>query len=230
MRSEEMDVQQIKQKYRRNARFYDVIERPFRRFRERALDRLNLRPGEAALDFGCGTGLSFDLLEQAVGPQGHIIGVELSPDMLMRARQKIDSHGWTNITLIEGNAEEVDLAPESVDAVLCYYTHDIMHSERALARAVNALRPGGRFVTAGAKRASGLAGLLINPLTRAYSLPFVTNLSGTARPWAHLEHLMGPLEVDERLWGSGYVARGVKRAAKEAQRTEGEPREVEHGS
>ena len=205
-----MDVEQIKRKYRRNARFYGFWEGLFRKFREQAIDRLSLRPGEAVLDLGCGTGLSFDLLEAAVGSQGQIIGVELSPDMLARARERVARRGWTNVTLIEANAEEVELKPESVDAVLSYYTHDIMTSRRAVERAVCALRPSGNFMAAGSKRAVGLRGLLLNQITLAYSRPFITNTSGTARPWAHLEDLLGRLDVEERLWGSAYVAHGVK--------------------
>ena len=205
-----MDVERIKRKYRRNASFYDLFERPFRQMREEAITRMDLHPGGVVLDFGCGTGLSFDLLEAAVGPQGQIVGVELSPDMLARARERVARRGWTNVTLIEANAEEVELKPESVDAVLSYYTHDIMTSRRAVERAVCALRPSGNFMAVGFKRAVGLRGLLLNQITLAYSRPFITNTSGTARPWAHLEDLLGRLDVEERLWGSAYVAHGVK--------------------
>ena len=210
-----MDVEQIKRKYRRNARFYGFWEGLFRKFREQAIDRLSLRPGDVVLDIGCGTGLSFDLVEQAIGPQGQIIGVEVSPDMLARAQEKVAREGWTNVTLLEANAEEVKLEPESVDAVLSYYTHDIMTSRRAVERAVCALRPSGNFMAAGSKRAVGLRGLLLNQITLAYSRPFITNTSGTTRPWAHLEDLLGPLNVEERLWGSIYIAYGVKQMTQE---------------
>jgi ubiquinone/menaquinone biosynthesis C-methylase UbiE len=116
---------------------------PLRQLRAIAIERLALRSGQVVLDFGCGTGLSFDLLQQAIGHRGHIIGVELSPDMLARARSKITDYRWTNVTLIEANVEQIDLQPESVDAVLCFYTHDIMSSSRAVERAVKALRCGG---------------------------------------------------------------------------------------
>ena len=210
-----MDVEQIKRKYRRNARFYGFWEGLFRKFREQAIAQLGLRPGDVVLDIGCGTGLSFDLVEQAIGPQGQIIGVEVSPDMLARAQEKVAREGWTNVTLLEANAEEAKLEPESVDAVLSYYTHDIMNSRRAVERAVRALRPSGNFMAAGSKRAAGLRGLLLNQITLAYSRPFITNTSGTTRPWAHLEDLWGPLNVEERLWGSVYIAYGVKHMTQE---------------
>ena len=208
-----MNVEHVKQKYRRNARLYDLLlRRPTARLRARAIDRMALRPGETALDFGCGTGLSFDLLERAVGPEGRIVGVDVSSDMLARARDKVRRSGWANVTLHEANVEDAGLQLESADAVLCFYTHDIMHSERALSVAVRALRDGGCFVAAGAKLTSGLRGRLLNAITLAYSLPAITNVSGLDRPWALLEELLGPLEVQEHLRGTAYVARGVKRA------------------
>lgn len=207
-----IDIERGKRIWRRTAPFYNVLALPSGRLRGKAIARLALRPGETVLDFGCGTGLSFDLLERSVGPEGRVIGVELSPEMLARARERAARHGWTNVTLIEANAEEVDLPAESVDAVLSAFTNDIMHSRLAVERAVRALRVGGRFVAAGVKTARGLRGLLVNPITLGYSLPFIT-MRITASPWSHLEDLLGPLELEEHLFGSEYIAYGVKKAA-----------------
>src|SRR3990172_1256993 len=195
-----MDIERIKTKYRRNARFYDVLVRPlplFERLRKKAVARVGPRPGETVVDLGCGTGLSFELLERGVGPQGRISGVEITREMLAKAREKVARHGWSNVTLIEASAEEVDLEPDSVDAVLCCLTNDIMHSKAAVERAVRALRPGGR---------------LLNPITRAYSVSAIT-VPITPAPWTHLEGLVEPLEVTEEVWGTAYVAHGVKPGA-----------------
>jgi len=208
-----MDTDEIKRKYRRNAVFYNIVDRPLRRIRRRAIAALNLRPGDSVLDFGCGTGLSFEELERAVGLDGRLIGVDVSPDMLRRARRNIAEHGWANVTLIESNVETVALEPESVDGVLCFYTHDIMNSAAALGHAVTALRPGGRFVAAGGKRATGPRGLLLNPVTVAYARSAVTSLRNFDRPWLHLEQMLGRLELEEQLWGTAYIARGTKRPA-----------------
>jgi ubiquinone/menaquinone biosynthesis C-methylase UbiE len=210
-----VDVEHIKLKYRRNARFYDLLVRPlplFERLRQKAVARLNLRPGETVVDLGCGTGLSFESLERGVGPQGRIIGVEITPEMLAKAREKVARHGWSNVTLIEANAEEVDLEPGSVDAVLCCLTNDIMHSKAAVERAARALRPGGRFVATGVKLASGLHGRLLNPITRAYSVTAIT-VPITPAPWANLEGLLEPLDVTEDVWGTAYIAHGLKPVA-----------------
>lgn len=220
-----MDVDLVRRKYRRNAVLYDLVRAPTARLRDIAVGRLSLRPGDTVLDFGCGTGLSFEPLEETVGPIGRIIGVDVSPDMLAKAREKIAAYGWSNVTLIESNVEETTLEPESVDAVLCFYTHDIVCSERALQVAIRALRTGGRFVAAGVKLASGVRGLLLNPLTLAYSLPAVTNVSGLDRPWAGAERLLDHLDIEEHLAGTAYVARGVKLSIDELARRTGESSE-----
>ncbi len=205
-----MDVDAAKGKYRRNAIFYNLVDRPTRRAREQAIARLGLRLGQAVLDLGCGTGLSLPILERVAGSSGRIIGVDVSPDMLARARERIARAGWTNVDLVEASADAVELPPGSIDAVLSFYTHDIVQSREALGRAVSALRPGGAFVTAGVKETHGAASFLLNAITRSYSRPAVTSLAGFDRPWARLEELLGPLEVEERLLGTAYIARGYK--------------------
>ncbi len=205
-----MDIDATNRKYRRNAVFYNLVDRPLRRVRARAVAKLDLRPGNTVVDFGCGTGLSFGMLQRAVGRDGRVIGVDASPDMLARARRLVARHGWANVRLVEASADAVALDPESVDTVLCFYTHDIMQSDAAIETAAAALRHGGRIVAAGAKRTAGLRGLVLNPATVSYSRTAISNLDGLDRPWAHLERRLGPLEVEDRLWGTAYVARGIK--------------------
>ena len=137
--------------------------------------------------------------------------MELSLDMLAHAREKVARHGWTNVTLIESSAEEAPLPAASVDAVLCCWTNDIMNSKRAVANAVRALRPGGRFVATGVKLVRGARGSLLNPLTSTYSWGAITTPI-TATPWVHLEGLLGPLEGQEAAFGTAYIAHGAKRA------------------
>jgi ubiquinone/menaquinone biosynthesis C-methylase UbiE len=204
-----INIEMVKRKYRRNAYYYDFVTQAFSRIRLQAISQLRLKTDDTVLDFGCGTGLSFALIEQSIGPSGRIIGVELSPDMLAKAREKIARHRWKNITLLEANAEEVNLPPESVDAMLSFYTHDIMSSRRAVARAVQALRRGGIFVAAGSRLVGGARGWLLDPITLAYAWTAVT-LPLTVRPWRFLEERLGPFEVQEFLLGSSYIASGIK--------------------
>ena len=105
------------------------------------------QPGERILDAGCGTGLNFPLLEAAVGEGGRVIGVDLSPDMLVLARERVSSSGWHNVTLIESSLDEAHI-PGPVDAALLFLTHDVMRSSRAIENVIASVVPGGRIVAA----------------------------------------------------------------------------------
>ena len=157
---------------------------------------------------GCGTGLSFEPIQRAVGPEGQIIGVELSPEMLARAREKVTANGWQNVTLVEAAAEEADM-PGQADAILSFYTHDIMQSDAALKSVLSHLKPGGRVAVAGGKRPTCWWQLPANLLVLTYA-PFVTTTKGIARPWARLAELLPGLEVEERSLGTAYIAYGRK--------------------
>ncbi len=198
-------------RYRLFAPVYDLLPGGLalnRLLREQTVARLALAPGDTVIDVGCGTGLSFDLLQAAVGPQGRIIGVELSPDMLARARDKVAARGWQNVTLVEAAAEDADI-PGQADAALFFFTHDVMQSEAALRRVLSHLKEGGRVATAGGKRATRFWQWPAN-LALLVHWPFVSTTEGTARPWAKLERLVPGLWVEERLFGAAYVAHGTK--------------------
>jgi demethylmenaquinone methyltransferase/2-methoxy-6-polyprenyl-1,4-benzoquinol methylase len=208
-----VDVEAVRRKYRRNARFYDLVTpRPTVRLRRAAVERLALRPGARVLDLGCGTGLSLPLLSEAVGHDGAVYGVEVSPDMLARTRERVAALGLQNVRLVEADAEELTPS-EPVDGILCFFVHDLMLSPVALPRAVAVLAPGGRVVAAGVKLVRGWRGWLVNPITVAYSLPAITtrDVEGSFRPYAVLERLLDEVDVEESLLGSHYLAWSERR-------------------
>lgn len=88
--------------------------------------------------------------------------------MLGRAATRVADAGWSNIRLVAADAGRLPVRPSSVDAVLCFYTHDILTSRDAVQAAVASLGPGGRLVAAGGKRARGRVSLL-DAVTLAYS-------------------------------------------------------------
>ncbi len=201
-------------RYRLFARFYNVFGPFTRRLREETIRCLELAPGQSVLDVGCGTGLSFEPVQRAVGSEGRIIGLELSPDMLAKARERVTANGWRNVTLVEGAAEDADI-PGDVDAVLSFYTHDILQSEAALKNILSHLKPGGRVATAGGKRPTRWWQLPSNLLALTYT-PFITTTKGATRPWAGLAELLPELEVQERDYGAAYIAHGSKSPATES--------------
>src|SRR5580700_9896803 len=97
------------EQYRRRARFYDLELALIEPVRRRAIERLGLKGGETVLDVGCGTGLSFELLERRVAREGKIIGIEQSSDMLAQARTRAERNRLENITLINSPVEDAEI-------------------------------------------------------------------------------------------------------------------------
>jgi SAM-dependent methyltransferase len=102
-----------------------------------------LAAGRRALELGCGTGV---FLRRVAHCAAHLVGIDLSQDLLARARQHVSGLG--NVRLVCGNAEAMPFPDASFDAV---YGSSVLHHlglERALGEAFRLLRPGGRVVFA----------------------------------------------------------------------------------
>src|SRR5512138_1869692 len=156
------DLRSVDSYYANYAGWYDLFMQPFAYIRRNAIRQLRAFAGARILELGCGTGTSFRALISLVGPTGQLFGVDRSRQMLWHAYQKVRLARWERATLIQANAEDLALRHDSVDAVLAFYTNDIFSSEQAITRAVQALRPNGRFVIAGAKLTEKRQGVLIN--------------------------------------------------------------------
>jgi SAM-dependent methyltransferase len=111
--------------------------------------RAALRPGQQVLDLGTGTASVAVKAAPAVMPGGTVTAVDISPEMLGLARQRAASMGLSNITFLEGRAEEIPTPSGQSDAVLAslslMYVIDRVAAAREIARV---LRPGGRLVAA----------------------------------------------------------------------------------
>lgn len=138
--------------YRRKAKHYDVTSRlypapgyPQRGQRLRAVRALGLRAGDTVVDVACGTGLNFPLLEEAIGPGGRIVGVDLTDAMLDRARERITADGWSNVDLVQADAAGFAF-PAGVDAVVSTYAlTQVPGCAAVIAHGAAALSDGGRW-------------------------------------------------------------------------------------
>jgi ubiquinone/menaquinone biosynthesis C-methylase UbiE len=145
--------QRLIETYRKKARHYDVTSRlypvpgyPQGTQRRRAVQALGLRPGDTVIEIACGTGLNFPLIEQAIGPEGRIIGVDLTDAMLAQAQRRIEANGWSNVSLVHADAAEFDF-PDGVDAILSTYAlSQVPECGEVIASGAAALAPGGRWV------------------------------------------------------------------------------------
>lgn len=91
-------------RYDRYAGVWQLIGFRYTTYRRKAIRGLALQPGARVVDLGCGTGLNFPYPEQAVGPSGTIVGVDLTDAMLGQARQRVETNGWKNVRLLRSDA------------------------------------------------------------------------------------------------------------------------------
>jgi SAM-dependent methyltransferase len=109
--------------------------------------RLELKPGETVLDLGSGAGIDAFLAAEEVGPEGRVIGVDMTPQMLERARRNAASTGHANVEFREGRLEALPVDDASVDAVTSNCVINLVPDKAAVfAEVARVLKPGGRMV------------------------------------------------------------------------------------
>jgi demethylmenaquinone methyltransferase/2-methoxy-6-polyprenyl-1,4-benzoquinol methylase len=117
------------------------------RWRERAAERAELRPGEAALDVCCGTGDLALALAGRVAPEGSVVGCDFSEPMLDLAREKAAARGAGGVRFEWANALELPYGEGRFDAVTVGFgIRNLADLDRGLHEMTRVLRPGGRLV------------------------------------------------------------------------------------
>jgi SAM-dependent methyltransferase len=107
---------------------------------------LSLKPGEAVLDLGSGGGIDCFLAAKRVGAKGRAIGVDMTPEMLTKARANARKGGYANVEFRLGEIEHLPVANNSVDVVISNCVINLAPDKEPVYReAFRVLRPGGRF-------------------------------------------------------------------------------------
>ena len=105
-----------------------------------------IEPGQTVLDLGCGAGTDLLVAAQMVGPTGRVIGVDMTPTMLRRARDSAEAMGLTNVELHESLIESLPLPAADVDIVISNGVIDLVPDKDAVFSEIDrVLRPGGRL-------------------------------------------------------------------------------------
>jgi len=106
----------------------------------------SLQPGEDVLDVGCGAGMDTLVAAQMVGPSGSVTGIDMTPEMVAKARGSIADMGLGNVRIVEGSAEHLPFDDASFDVVISNGVIDLIPDKDAVfSEITRVLRPGGRI-------------------------------------------------------------------------------------
>ena len=128
-------LRRIRRGYDAWARVYDWFARATASVggvRAACVDALDLSPGDTVVEFGCGPGVNLPALRDAVGPNGRVVGVDVSPRMLDRAAGLVERRGWENVSLVEADAERPPVA--AADGVLATFVTSLFPDPYAVVR------------------------------------------------------------------------------------------------
>jgi ubiquinone/menaquinone biosynthesis C-methylase UbiE len=205
--------------YRKKAKHYDVTSRlypapgyPQRAQRLRAVQALGLRPGDSVVDIACGTGLNFPLIQEAVGPEGRIVGVDMTDAMLARARDRIETNGWRNVSLVQADAADFEF-PARVDAILSTYAlSQVPECAEVISHGAAALCGGGRWVVLDLKLPVNTPGWLAQLGTAVVRNFAAIDEWIMRRPWdairAAMQHELADVCWTELFFGTAFLVAG----------------------
>jgi ubiquinone/menaquinone biosynthesis C-methylase UbiE len=189
---------------------YDDETRKIVALRHKAIDALQLMPGQIVLDAGCGTGACLPELARRVGSSGLVVGIEPSKPLLDQARQRAGS--LANVRLLQTTAQQASLAysiPRALDAVLFCYTHDLQQSEQALQDLLSFCRPGARVVATGTQYLPFWA-WPIPQIQRFTHRHYITARDTMDVPYRILERMLTQFEAHRVFPWHSYLAVGRK--------------------
>ena len=207
------DVEFIRRRYNRLASIYPFFEFAFALppgIRARGVARLELNPGDAVAEIGCGTGRNFRHLVHAVGSGGSVYGVDYSDGMLEKAKRLCQSNRWDNVVLLRQDARQLDL-PVPVQGALFSFSYSVIpEPQLALERVWSRLDKRRHVVIMDGPFFPGILGKLSRPLILLLSKATVLG-DPDSTAGADLAKLGGEIGKETRNLGTYHIWRATKR-------------------
>jgi ubiquinone/menaquinone biosynthesis C-methylase UbiE len=190
--------------------FYPLIGLHIDEYHRRAVEYLNLQPGDTVVDIGCGTGLCFSLLMNRIGPNGRLIGVDISHEMLSRANERVEHADWTNVQLIHSDITKYEF-PDGINGAISTGVFGYIEERRkVIERVSKALIYEGRLVIIDGKRPVNWPTWVFKTFVGICS-PFGVNKDYfNANTWKIIEELFKDTTYEEMYAGLLYISSGRK--------------------
>jgi len=203
--------------YRKRARNYDFTVQLYNiwgfwieSYRALAIHSLPLKPGDTVVDIACGTGANFPILQEKIGQNGKIIGVDFTDAMLARARERVENAQWRNVELVQSDVASYQF-PARVNGVISTFAIlYVPEFDEVIRKGSEALVPGGRLVVLDFKLPNGWISRLA-PLAIFDTRPWGLSKEMASRhPWESIAKYLKPMPVAERYGGFVFIAAGEK--------------------
>lgn len=210
-----LNTEETRELYRRRARRYDAALWIYRlcgfrvdHYRRRTVEALALGPGATVVDLGCGTGLNFEHLQRVVGPEGTVVGVDLTDAMLAQAKQRVGAAGWRNVELVQADLSTYEI-PRGVDGILSTLALTLVPEYDAVVeQASHALASHGRLALFDMKRPDVWPEGLVR-LVAWLNSPFGVSLDLADRhPWESVRRYLAEVAYQEFYLGAVYLSVG----------------------
>ncbi len=205
----------IESAYNLHAKNYDLAVKLYRliglnieKYRLRGVELLQLKPGDFVLDIGCGTGLNFGPLIQKIGPQGRIIGVDISSEMLSYAKERIKTEKWDNVDLVHSDINSYKF-PNDINGVISTGVFGYLNERDKILETISQrLVLGGSLSIVDGKRPNKWPSWLFNFFVWLSSSFGVTEDYFESRTWETIDRYFQEVTFEEHYGGLIYICSG----------------------